>query len=303
MPAKINLIGKIFGKITVLEETTERKNKSVVWKCKCNCGNIQYFSTKELRSDGIIQCSSCGTNRVPVTRPKENIIGNIYGNLKVLELSEKMSGGKKLYKCECSCPQRTIVYVSSTDLKNGHTQSCGCQSRKYKAGDIINNRQVIDKDFERKIKGRCYYKVKCLLCGREYSTLSSGLDNTCSCGCQKSLGEFYIGKILKENNIEYIKEYRFPESLYRFDFALKNKEGQIVRLIEFDGEQHYEDNVKNVGWNTYQKYQITHEHDQKKNRIAQDFNIPLVRIPYWERENITLDLILGDKYLIEKKEK
>ena len=29
-------------------------------------------------------------------------------------------------------------------------------------------------------------------------------------------------------------------------------------------------------------------------------NIPLVRIPYKERDNITLDLIMGDKYLIKE---
>jgi len=38
MPSKINLIGQKFGKLTVIEETKERKNKSVVWICKCECG-------------------------------------------------------------------------------------------------------------------------------------------------------------------------------------------------------------------------------------------------------------------------
>ena len=35
-----------------------------------------------------------------------------------------------------------------------------------------------------------------------------------------------------------------------------------------------------------------------KNQYAFDHNIPLVRIPYKERDNITLDLLLGDKYLL-----
>ena len=54
VPAKINLIGQTIGKLTVLEETSKRKNKSVVWKCQCDCGNIVEYSTKELRSDGLI---------------------------------------------------------------------------------------------------------------------------------------------------------------------------------------------------------------------------------------------------------
>ena len=56
MPAKINLLGQTFGKLIVIEETPQRKNKSVVWKCKCLCGEEIFLSTKELRNDGICQC-------------------------------------------------------------------------------------------------------------------------------------------------------------------------------------------------------------------------------------------------------
>ena len=67
MPAKLNLINQKFGKLLVLEETEKRKNKSIVWKCQCNCGNVVELSTKELRSDGIIQCKQCGNKREPQT--------------------------------------------------------------------------------------------------------------------------------------------------------------------------------------------------------------------------------------------
>lgn len=40
--------------------------------------------------------------------------------------------------------------------------------------------------------------------------------------------------------------------------------------------------------------------DNEKNEYALSHNIPLVRIPYWERDNITLDMLLGDQYLISK---
>jgi len=36
------------------------------------------------------------------------------------------------------------------------------------------------------------------------------------------------------------------------------------------------------------------ERDQKKNDWAATNNIPLVRIPYWERDNITLEMIMGN---------
>lgn len=298
MPAKINLLNQKIGKLLVIEETNKRKNKSIVWKCKCDCGNIEEFSTKELRSDGIIQCHQCGNSRKPQINLTENIIGKKYNHLTVLEKSEKRIGGKIGYKCQCDCEKKTILYVSKTDLENNHTTSCGCARRKYKIGDIISNKQIIGYIGSKNNNGHYYYKVKCLLCGREYEALGQTLEKTVGCGCQKSIGEFNIIQILQQNNIKYYKEYCFPNSLLRFDFALLDKDNNIYRLIEFDGEQHYEQNIKNSGWSTYEKYQYTLKNDLKKNQIAKDNNIPLVRIPYWERDNITLKLLLEDKYLI-----
>ena len=298
MPAKINLLNQKIGKLLVIEETNKRKNKSIVWKCQCDCGNIEEFSTKELRSDGIIQCHQCGNSRKPQMNLTENIIGKKYNHLTVLEKSEKRIGGKIGYKCQCDCEKKTILYVSKTDLENNHTTSCGCARRKYKIDDIISNKQIIGYIGSKNNNGHYYYKVKCLLCGREYEALGRTLEKTVGCGCQKSIGEFNIIQILQQNNIKYYKEYCFPNSLLRFDFALLDKDNNIYRLIEFDGEQHYEQNIKNSGWNTYEKYQYTLKNDLKKNQIAKDNNIPLVRIPYWERDNITLKLLLEDKYLI-----
>ena len=298
MPAKINLLNQKIGKLLVIEETNKRKNKSIVWKCQCDCGNIEEFSTKELRSDGIIQCHQCGNSRKPQINLTENIIGKKYNHLTVLEKSEKRIGGKIGYKCQCDCEKKTILYVSKTDLENNHTTSCGCARRKYTIGDIISNKQIIGYIGSKNNNGHYYYKVKCLLCGREYEAIGQTLEKTVGCGCQKSIGEFNIIQILQQNNIKYYKEYCFPNSLLRFDFALLDKDNNIYRLIEFDGEQHYEQNIKNSGWNTYEKYQYTLKNDLKKNQIAKDNNIPLVRIPYWERDNITLKLLLEDKYLI-----
>jgi hypothetical protein len=216
----------------------------------------------------------------------------------VLSKSDKRIGGKIGYKCECDCEKKTILYVSRTDLMDNTTISCGCSKRKYRIGDIVSNREIIDYVGSKNHSGHYYYKVKCLLCGREYEALTQTLDRTFSCGCQKSLGEFNIIQVLNQNKVKYRKEYQFPNSLFRFDFAIFSDNGEIIRLIEFDGEQHYEKNIKNSGWNTYEKYQNTLQNDLKKNELAKEKNIPLIRIPYWERDNITFDLLFTDKYLI-----
>ena len=77
----------------------------------------------------------------------------------------------------------------------------------------------------------------------------------------------------------------------RFDFYLTKEN----RLIEFDGEQHF---LANGGWNDENNLVLVQKRDKIKNEYALSHNIPLVRIPYWERDNITLDMIMGDKYLV-----
>ena len=54
---KIDLTGKRFGKLFVLAETNNRADEgSIVWKCKCDCGNIIEISSKRLVNGLTISC-------------------------------------------------------------------------------------------------------------------------------------------------------------------------------------------------------------------------------------------------------
>lgn len=57
---KSNLIGKRFGKLTVINETEQRDVKgNIIWECKCDCGNISYVSTNSLNSKNTTSCGKC----------------------------------------------------------------------------------------------------------------------------------------------------------------------------------------------------------------------------------------------------
>ena len=54
---KTNLKGKKFGKLLVLKETSNRADGgSVVWQCKCDCGNIVEVSSKKLVNGITVSC-------------------------------------------------------------------------------------------------------------------------------------------------------------------------------------------------------------------------------------------------------
>lgn len=74
--SSLNLIGKRFGKLIVLEQTNIRKNKNVVWKCQCDCGNITYVTTNSLTKGDTKSCGcikSFGEEKISQLLRENNI--------------------------------------------------------------------------------------------------------------------------------------------------------------------------------------------------------------------------------------
>lgn len=57
------MIGKKFGKLTVLDECKERKDHKRVYKCLCDCGNVKYVIGTHLNQCRVRSCGCLrGTN-------------------------------------------------------------------------------------------------------------------------------------------------------------------------------------------------------------------------------------------------
>jgi hypothetical protein len=106
--------------------------------------------------------------------------------------------------------------------------------------------------------------------------------------CAKSKGELIIKQWLENNNINYQPQYTFDDLLsdldnpLRFDFAiLENYQRNDLKfLIEYDGEFHYKKYYER------QNFEVVQYHDKLKNEYCKKHNIPLLRIPYWDFDNI-----------------
>ena len=58
---------------------------------------------------------------------KIDLTGQTFGRLLVLYECGRSKGGNVLWKCRCECGNECVV--NGADLRNQHTQSCGCLSR------------------------------------------------------------------------------------------------------------------------------------------------------------------------------
>ena len=114
-----NLVGQVFSHLKVLEKA-DSINQKVYWKCQCDCEDqtITYVSTDKLTSGHTCSCGCLTRN---------NLTGKQFGNLIALEpTSERGSDGSIIWKTECQCSSRNIVFVPSTYLTGGRAISCGC---------------------------------------------------------------------------------------------------------------------------------------------------------------------------------
>ena len=131
MPKKIDLKGQRFYKLLVEEETPKRDAKgSVIWLCKCDCGQTTLASTSDLRSGHKKSCG-CWQKEKAAILGKSNLkdlVGQKFGLLTVIakDKTEKtLNGSTKIYwKCKCDCGNEIIVRGNS--LQSGNTKSCGC---------------------------------------------------------------------------------------------------------------------------------------------------------------------------------
>ena len=305
MPKKQDLTGKIYTYWTVLKDSgTKTNDGDTYWTCQCKCGTIRNVAGGSLRRG---KSKSCGCYKKDHPPKVYDLINQKFDNLFIIEKTNKRdSSGSVIWKCKCDCGN--ICYRSTANLtRKNMIHSCGCYNIKKLQKQCLNligqkfgKLTVIRKTDQRKNK-KIVWECKCdcgNICFKTTQSLTSG--NVHSCGCiTRSIGEYNIQNILKQNNIPFKSEWTTKEIDYkRFDFAILDNNNKVIRLIEFDGKQHY-DNISGI-WNSPESLAQIQQRDKEKNEYALSHNIPLVRIPYWKRDDITLDMLMGDKYLIHK---
>ena len=128
------------------------------------------------------------------------------------------------------------------------------------------------------------YKFVCYECLKEFKSSITHVNKGTWCPeCSKSKGEIKIKIWLNYNGIMYIHDEPYFKDLLsdkgnplRPDFILPD----YKIWIEYDGEFHYkETSIKNNL--EKQKY-----HDKSKDEYAKKHGWKLIRIPYWEFDNI-----------------
>lgn len=95
---------------------------------------------------------------------------------------------------------------------------------------------------------------------------------------------------------KFDQQYRFEDckDIYTLPFDFYIRDFNVA--IEYDGEFHYSP-IKLSGMtdeSAAERFELIQRHDKIKTQYCSDNNIPLIRIPYWESED--LEYFLFDEF-------
>ena len=117
--SKRDLTGQSFGNYTVISEVPQRtKNRGIIWKCQCTCGEIKDVASRYLISG---ESTSCGH------KYNIDLTGVKFGNWTVLERRHRNKHGNAMWYCKCDCGE--LREVSGYSLRHRNNRSCGCLNR------------------------------------------------------------------------------------------------------------------------------------------------------------------------------
>lgn len=279
-----------------------RENSKLYIRFYCNKHRdlgLQKMKKGNMEREGIIGCQYCCSKNLPeeyvlkkakeinpyiqLLEPYKNLTTRmdcmcIKHNLKHRKTMQKILEGKGCYYCGLE------------KLSEGFTLS----QEEYEELFYENN-----KDFE--VVGKYtgqenHIDVQCKTCGYIFDPHAAYAARH-KILCKKCGGyhnEVAIENCLNQWGIKYKPQYMFTDCCDKrplpFDFAVFDYEtDQVIGVIEYDGEGHYRPaqvNAKMKEVHAKLSYVRTVKHDAIKSNYCKNNHIPLLRIPYWEKDDI-----------------
>ena len=285
----IDLTGQTFNWLFVESRAENTNEGRAMWNCRCLlCGNKCVVYGKYLRNGST---KSCGCYRKEQARERifEDLTGQTFNSLHVDSYSHKNKWNESVWNCTCILCGKQTHTATTAALKSGRIKTCGCTRTQNvskvtvidltdKKCGLLTPKYIVGRN---KANSVLWYS-ECECGGNIITTahmLISG--RVSSCGCLVSKNENIIKEWLDLHNIKYERQKRFDgcknKRQLMFDFYIPSING----VIEYDGEFHYQ---KIKGLNNDPKYQ--QQNDLIKDQFCLMNDIKILRIPYWEKDNI-----------------
>lgn len=232
-------VGDKIGLVTIVERGPN-KGKETQWYCNCECGATHVLmSSRRLSNPDRKKPCNCGCLNLEQASnlgkaQTESLVSQRFGRLVVLQATDKRSAEAIVYLCQCDCG--TLCEVRSTNLRSGHTQSCGCLKSvgEYTISNILTQNGVPfvkEKTFENCCYPETNYRAKFdFFVNDEYIIEYDGYTHFASNGGWNSnenlqtiqAHDHFKNKWCQDNNIPLIRISIPPNQIKLEDLLLKS---------------------------------------------------------------------------------
>lgn len=294
----INEINIINPNIDILGEYTTTNNKI---KCKCKiCNHIwEPYSSSLLSKHGCPNCARIQLSKLLSKSNKEfeDELYLLHGD-EYSALEEYKGIDTPILIKHNICDTTWKVNPYSILNEKSHCPKCSTRTMKTtekfkrEVFDLVGDEYEVIGEY---CGANSKIKMRHNKCGRIFEPFASGFLNGIRCICNHQFrGETKINKILENKMLYFIPQYKINNCKNKlplpFDFAVFSDEEKlnIMFLCEYDGIGHYE-LVRFNGCSiekAEKTFNNTKHNDNIKNKYCKQNNIPLLRIPYWEFDNI-----------------
>lgn len=307
------------NKFIVRAEDLSKGAKDVV-KVQCDyCGKIvdkvwrdYYAFINKKRNNDRYSCQQCRQRKTSEVYKEERISKQYQRALDFCQRNEYrlITPISKIDTCysemQYICPKHGLIKTTLLNLTQEHkclkcsyedVQRYNMFTPEYVSnlikqhGGILINKEEYTGCMDKNLK------VICQVCGDVFTTslyafLKHDGQRCPNCSNTESNGEFTIRMFLDEYRITNIPQYKFNDCRYKnplpFDFYLPENN----LLIEYDGQFHYEPIC--IGGIDYDKAVENYNNTVIRDKIKSDYckknNYDLLRIPYWDFNNINIIL-------------
>lgn len=276
--------------IMILGEYIDSKTKI---KLKCLIDGYEWYSDPAHLIHRKHGCPKCGGSLKLTNDEFLHRLKIEHPNL--VALTEYINDSTKV-KMHCNICNNEW-YASPSHLHQGRgCPECAIQSKHDKFAksidQFIEEMKLVDPTIiitGNYVNGRTPIECKCSVCGSIWYPTPSNLLAGKGCSvCASSKGEKRVAHYLRLLNINYEPEYRFDDCRYKYPLPFDFYIPSLNTCIEFDGQQHYFPVM--FGNQSYDDAESAFLLNKTKDKIKTDYckskNINLIRIPYWEYDNI-----------------
>lgn len=267
-------------------------------RCRCKIDGTKWISTANrlLQGAGCPECSRIASNQNSTKTNEKFLLQLKVVNENIIPLEKYIQAKAKIW-VSCKVCGHKWQATPDTLLQNGNCPEC----TKIK---LHNKQAKSNEQFLKELAAanpmliplEPYYNdhtkilVRCLVHGYEWYVAPNKILHRHT-GCPKCAAyknEQKLFRILKKYGYDAEPQKRFKDCKDKKTLPFDAYIEELNLLIEYDGEQHYIPIRR--GSMSYEQaveqLRIVQKHDDIKNKYCLDNNILLIRIPYWESDNI-----------------